>query len=145
MANICSGGRGCPFPRYRNPSEEPAQLRGFLGRVPKLSKRVQLAPGLFHQGPLDMVHELVGVGPVDESMVVSDGKKRHGLDSDRVVAFVVDVDHRPLFDRADTQNANLGLIDDRCAKQRAEHARICDSKCTPLDFFRAQPLFASTV
>ena len=64
---------------------------------------------------LDVGHELVGDGAVDQSVVVAERQVRHRPDRDRVVD-----DDRPLLDRADAENRHLRLVDDRHAELRAE-------------------------
>src|SRR5687767_14121137 len=70
---------------------------------------------------LDDLHELVGDGAVDDPMVVPDGHVGPQPDSDSVVN-----DHWPLLYRADADDRDLRLADNRHSKQRAEHTRVGD-------------------
>src|SRR5579859_153899 len=59
------------------------------------------------QGLLELVEELVCDGAVHHAMVIAQSDVTHRSNGDGVV------DHnRPLFDRAEAQNADVGLADD---------------------------------
>src|ERR1700741_3609867 len=66
-------------------------------------------------------HELIGDRAVDQTMVVSERQIGHRPDPDRIVD-----DDGALLDRADTEDRDLRLVDDRHPELRAEHARIRD-------------------
>ncbi len=70
-------------------------------------------------------------------MVVSKRQVADRTDGNHVVH-----DHHTLFDRAHTEDRDLGLTDDRQAKRRAEDARVRDGERPALHFFRLQ-LFAA--
>src|SRR5258707_10190754 len=61
---------------------------------------------------LDLVEELMGDGAVYHAMVIAQRHVAHGADGDGVVD-----DHRPLFDGAEAEDADVRLADDR---QRSE-------------------------
>src|SRR3954470_20401792 len=63
----------------------------------------------------DVGHELVGDRAVDEPVVVPQRQIRHRPDADRIVD-----DDGALLDRADAENRDLRLVDDRDAELRAE-------------------------
>ena len=67
---------------------------------------------------LDVGHELIGHGPVDQPVIEAERQVRHRPDRDPVVD-----DDRPLLDRADAEDRDLRLVDDRHAELRAELAR----------------------
>jgi len=71
----------------------------------------------------------MGDGAVDHAVVIAQRHVAHGTDGDRVVD-----DHGALFDGAEAENADVGLADDRQAKEAAEYAGIGDGESTFLDF-----------
>src|ERR1035437_836306 len=73
---------------------------------------------------LDLGHELVGQGAVDQAMVEAQREMADAADGDGVV------DHyRSLIDGADAHDGDLGLINDRRAHQAAEAAEVGDGEC----------------
>ena len=64
----------------------------------------------------------------------------HRPDAERVVAVLVGDDDRPLLDRADAEDRDLRLRDDRRAEERAEDARVRHGEGAALDLLGLQPL-----
>jgi hypothetical protein len=79
----------------------------------------------------------MGDGAVHHAMVVAQGDIAHGADGDGVVDH-----HRPLFDGAEPENADVGLADDRQTEEAAEDAGIGDGEGAFLNLFRLQFLGA---
>ena len=67
---------------------------------------------------LDVRHELVGDRAVNQPMVEAQRQIRHRADRNRIVD-----DDRALLDRADAEDRDLRLVDDRHAELGAELAR----------------------
>ena len=86
---------------------------------------------------LDDLHELVGDRAVDDAVVVADRHVGAQPDRDGVVQ-----NDRPLLDRADADDGDLRLADDRHAEQRAEHAGVRDRERSALHVLRLELLLA---
>ncbi len=79
--------------------------------------------------------ELVCHGPIDHTMIVGNRHVDHGADGDGVVSH-----DRPLFDRAQSQDGDVGLIDYRQPEESAENAGIGDRECALGNLFRLELL-----
>src|SRR2546430_2691418 len=76
-----------------------------------------LIPGF--ERTFDVRHELIGHGAVDDAVIEPEREHARHPRHDGVP-----VDDGTLFDRADTEDRHLRLIDDRSPKQRAEVSRV---------------------
>src|SRR6185312_4535916 len=85
---------------------------------------------------------LVGHRAVDDAVIERDREIRARADGDHVLAIGAGHHFGSFFDRTDTQDCDLGLVDDRRSHERAEHARIGDRERAALHFFGAQLLGA---
>src|SRR5262245_6613038 len=83
---------------------------------------------LFHLG-----HELIRRGPIDDPMVEREAEIPHRSDRNRVVD-----DDGTFLNRADPENGNLRLMNDRGAEQAAEATMIGDGECSALDLIGAE-------
>src|SRR5882757_7538024 len=81
------------------------------------------------EGLLDLVEKLVGDGAVDDAVVIAERDVAHRADGYGVVDH-----HGAFFDRAETQNADVRLADDRQAEQTAEDAGVGDGEGAFLHF-----------
>ena len=73
-------------------------------------------------------------------MVVAERQVRHRPDRDRVVD-----DDRPLLDRADAENRDLRLVDDRHPELRAELPGVGDGERAAVHFFGLELLRARAI
>src|ERR1700694_1376729 len=89
--------------------------------------------GPVFQNVLDLGHELIGQGAIDQTVVetereVADGANRDGI-----------VDHyRSLIDSPDTHDGGLRLVDHGRSDQAAETAKIGDGKSAAHHFVRLE-------
>src|SRR5438034_7227988 len=82
------------------------------------------------QSVLYLVEELMRNRAIDHTVIVAQRHVAHGANGNRIV------DHNwTLFDRAQPDNADIGLADHRQAKQASEHAGIGDREGPFLHFF----------
>jgi len=84
--------------------------------------------------------ESPGVGAVNEAMIVPERDVAHRTDRDRIVD-----DHRSLFDRANTEDGDLRLVDQWKAIECAKDSRVGDGERSRLHFFRIQLLATRAV
>src|SRR6185295_9517694 len=97
--------------------KSPAQARRPSRGTPGALTEVELSR---LERVLDRPHELVGVGAVDQAMVERQREIAGRADAQRVLAVLVLDDHGPLLDRADAQDRDLRLGNDRRSEERAE-------------------------
>ena len=81
---------------------------------------------------------ILGVRPVDDTMVVGQGKICHLTNRDIIVAFGRGQNFRTFFDRSDAKDRDLRLIDDRRAEQSAKNTGIRDREGPALDLVRVK-------
>src|SRR5262245_49147266 len=108
----------------RNPERVARRIPKKLSNV--LVERLQILA--------DSHHELVGVSPIDDAMVVSQHQADNVAHGDRIVAVLIGYDDRLLEDAAHAQDGHLRLQDDRGAKLRSEDSRIGDGDGAALNF-----------
>src|SRR5689334_2094899 len=85
-------------------------------------------------------HELVGVGTVDDEVVVSKSQTDEMTDGDGVIAVLVREDYRFFEQAAHAQDCQLWLVDDWCPELRTEDARVGDGNRATLHFVRQELL-----
>src|SRR5438128_15397 len=108
-------------------TKRPPKTRGPSRKTEKLNQRLRpVLESLFH-----FVQKLMRDGAVHHSVVIAQRDIAHRADGDGIVD-----DHGPLFNRAEAENADVRLADDRQSEQSAEHTRIRDRKRPFLYFFR---------
>src|SRR5208283_3464087 len=93
---------------------------------------------------LDLGHELVGYGAVDETMVVAERQVNDGADGDGVVAVFVGDDERHFRDAAYAHDGGVGLVDDGQTEDGAELAGVGDGEGGTFDVFGLELLGAGT-
>jgi hypothetical protein len=76
----------------------------------------------------DLHHELIRRRPIDDSVIKRQTQVRHETDRNSLVD-----DHGSFLDRADAEDGELGLMNNRRAEQAAESAVVRDCKRAPLD------------
>src|SRR4051812_22893524 len=91
---------------------------------------------------LDRRHEAVGVRTVDDAVVEREREIRTRANADRVFAVGAGHDLDPLLQRADAENADLRLVDDRGSDHRAEYTRVRDGEGSVLHFARVETFVA---
>src|ERR1017187_731394 len=112
---------------------------------------------------LDLRHELIGEGAIDQAMVEGEREMADAADGDGVVDH-----HGSLVDRADAHDGDLRLVDHRRAHQTAEAAEVGDGespaghlvglelggaraarstmeRCKPSTFFSSAPRITGTI
>src|SRR5258708_7121809 len=89
------------------------------------------------EAPLDVSHEAVGLRPIHQPVVEAEREVGHGPNGDGVVA-----NHRPLLDRAHSQNRHLRLVDAGGAEQAPEDAGVGYGERAPLHVLDLEPLAA---
>src|SRR2546426_617662 len=82
---------------------------------------------------LHVGEEPIRVSAVHHAVIVGHRYHAHGADRDRVGAVRQRHHLGALLDRADAEDRHLGLVDDRCARVRPEHARVRDREGAALD------------
>ena len=82
------------------------------------------------QIPRHLGHELIRHRPIDDSVVKRQAEIAHRTDRDGFVN-----GHNSFLDRADTQDRDLGLMNDRCAEQAAESTVLRDRERPYLHLF----------
>ena len=82
-----------------------------MGSQPFHLARLENAFRPILQRVLHVAHKLVRRGAVDRAMIVRKRQINHRADGDRVVDY-----YRALFNCAQPQNCNIGLVDYRKAK-----------------------------
>src|ERR1035438_2729211 len=123
-----AGGSACPtLPqktcrRKRLPHAAAENRQAEAPAPPSRGSEDFFRPAFQHL--LDLGHELVGQGAVDQRSEEAQREMADAADGDGVV------DHyRSLIDGADAHDGDLGLIDDRRAHQAAEAAEVGDGEC----------------
>jgi hypothetical protein len=91
---------------------------------------------------LEVAHELVGDGAIDDAMVEAEGEVAGELDAEGVSAIGQSDDLDSLFDGADAEDGNGGLGDDGGAPLAAEDAGVGDGEGEAADFFGLELLAA---
>src|SRR3954462_10128933 len=89
---------------------------------------------------LDVRHELVRDGAVNQTVIEPERQVRHGPNRNRIVD-----DDRAFLDCAHTENRDLGLVDDRHPELRAKLAGISDREGAALHFLRLELLASGAV
>src|ERR1700689_492599 len=84
---------------------------------------------------LHFLHQLVRNGAVDHAVILADAQMQHRADGEGVVTFLEGQDNRLLLDSADTQDSQLGLIDNWQTELRSEDAGVGDGERAALNLF----------
>src|SRR5262249_3271211 len=111
----------------------------YLTSPSRRTSRVRTELLLFEllQPLLHECEKTAGFGAVDQPMVVAETEVTHRPDCNGIVH-----DHRALFNRADAEDRDLRLVDQRQAVQRAEHTWVRDRESPTLHFFGTELLRA---
>ena len=94
---------------------------------------------------LQIRQEFLGIGTVDDPMIVRQCKIRHLPNSNVVVAVCRGQNLCSLFDRADAEDRDLRLIYDRRSIKTTENTGIRDGKCSALHLVRFEAFCPGTV
>ena len=107
--------------------DERSSRRGY-----QFTSQHRLVPVL--ENLLDAAQELLGHGPIDDPVIVREGKVGHPSDGDGVVTH-----DRPFLDGAYAKDGHLRLVDDRQAEETPKASGIRDGESPSLHIIDAQP------